>query len=179
MLDALSNELTSPISTEDWKRLSKPTAVGVFITPSDKVIMVQPRKAHPNGWIFPQGEMSRCESPLQTVIRKAQEELGYPASIFDLAQANFIGKGATKGLQGKQYFVVSIPLLRWEKPKLNHENKQCCTVGGPGELSRKISGCSPKKKRLIQIALKVAIKEGILHTTRWKSEQADLLLSSA
>jgi ADP-ribose pyrophosphatase YjhB (NUDIX family) len=178
MLDNRSDELHSLIESDDWRQCERPTIVGVVITPSGKVIMVQPRNAQPNGWIFPQGHINRGETLLESTLREVEEELGYDASILDVSKAKFIGKGAAKELHGKQYFVVALPLQKWQKPKLNRENRQYCTVGGPGELAKKVVDCSQTKKRLIQLALRMTIREGLLYSQRWKASHANILLSS-
>jgi len=167
--------LTSPISPEEWRELSRPTIVCVLVTPRGELLLVQPKKAAPNGWIFPQGAIERQESLLDAALREAHEELGYSPQMLGVDKAKFIGKARfpTGGTTGKEYFVAAVPLINWMKPVLNSENSKVCTVGGPGELIQKVADCSRNKKRLIRRVLITAIADGVLFSQRWTTTKVN------
>lgn len=170
--------LTSPIPPEEWRELNRPTIVCMLVTLEGKVLLVQPRDAAKNGWIFPQGGIHRPETLLQAALREAEEELGYPAAMLAWEQAQFVGKAAAENDTQKEYYVVLIPLSSWQKPRLNGENRKFCTPGGPGELAAKIGECSDTKKMLIQLTVKHCIRAGSLFSRRWRTGHAALVLQS-
>jgi hypothetical protein len=150
----------------------------VLITPKSEVLLVQPKRALANGWIFPQRRIERQESLLEAAKKAAEVELGYSPQVLDSKRARYLGKGRG-GAAGKEYFVVAIPMNYWRRPDLNEENRKFCTVGGPGELMQKISDCSQAKKQLIQVVLNTTIERGALFSSRWKSANVDAFLGSS
>lgn len=173
-------ELHSPLSSAEWVNCSCPTVVAVAITPSNQVVMVHPTRAYAHAWIFPQGKISqRNETLFQAATRVLQAELGYPPDLFEQQAARFVGRGAVSYDQGKQYYVVVLPMKWSQPPQLNIiENCNWCSVGGPCELMRKIRDCSDAKKDLIKRVLRAAIRQGLLYKNRWSASHASTVIRS-
>ena len=172
--------LHSPLPHNDWTSFNCPTVVAVPITPNNRVVMVQPICAHPHGWIFPQGKIEqRNETLFQAAVRVLQAELGFPPDTFDQQTARLIGEAAVKFDQGKQYYVVALPMKRRQQPRLNGENRNCCLVGGPGQLLHNIGECSKPKLELIKHLLLTAIEQHLLYKGRWTADHVNLVIRSS
>lgn len=161
-----------------WRSQLRPTITGLIISPHGKIVMVLPRKASANGWIFPQGGFQRAESPLLAITRELREELGYGLDCID---AHALQPLLTQACQhsDKRHYVVAVPLRAWQPPRLNGKNRKYCLVGGPNELWQKIQQCSPGKRELITRSIKEAMHIGLLHTERWHPVRADSFLAYA
>lgn len=161
-----------------WRSELRPTITGLIVTPQGKIVMVLPRRASANGWIFPQGSFQREESPLLSIIRELREELGYGLDCIDAYALQPLLKKACQH-SGKRHYVVAVPLRAWRPPRLNGENRKYCSVGGPNELWGKTHRCSRGKRQLISRSIEEAMHIGLLHTERWNPVRADSFLAFA
>lgn len=167
----------------------RPTVMVLVQTPGSELIMVQPRLAEPNGWIFPQGEINPSETPLGAALREVWEECGFAADLFDSDQAVALHRALVPRRKevpekDKEFFVVGLHLQRRQQPRLNGENTKALFVHGPNDLWARIYGCRPQKQALITACLAAATNPGpdgrtFLHGERWSRERLTPLLTHA
>ena len=153
--------LMDPLPSRYFRGSHRPTITGLVITPDNSLLMVRPRRAKKNGWIFPQGGFQPSESPLQALVRELREELGYDLTALDTDSITLLAAD-TWGHPKKFYVVVAVRLTHWKAPVLNHENSAWCTPGGPNELWRRVAMCSESKRRLISAAIAAAYTAKLL-----------------
>ncbi len=168
----------------------RPTVMVIVQTPQSGLVMVLPRSAEPQGWIFPQGEIEPNETPLQAALREVNEECGFKAHLFDsnsavaLHHAIVPRRSEVPGLD-KEFFVVGLHLQSRQRPRLNGENAKSLFVHGPNDLWAHIYGCRQPKQALITACLRAATKEDddgrrfFLRGERWAHERLEPLLTHA
>ena len=168
----------------------RPTVMVLVQTPLSELIMVLPRSAELQGWIFPQGEIEPNETPLQAALREVNEECGYQAHLFDPDKAVALHRAVVPrrleaSERDKEFFVVGLQLTSRQWPRLNGENLKSLFVHSPNDLWARIYGCRQPKQALITACLRAATKEDddgrrcFLQGKRWTHEHLEPLLTHA
>lgn len=164
-----------------WKSGIRPTITSLIVCPEGGVMLVQPSKSDTNGWIFPQGEINRHESPLEASFREIEEELSFKKGLFIKNRSRLLGCQVVKTGRGEKKFFVPVfhEMCGWETPRLNRENLDWHTANGPNDLWSKTADCSVGKKEFMKKVLIEALEKGLLCTNRWRLERAEPMIRYA
>ncbi|MBY0309770.1 NUDIX hydrolase [Patescibacteria group bacterium] len=123
------------------------TVVAFVYTPEGQLLFVLPSRAKKHGWIPPQGGVEEGQTLRAAVAAELREECRY--GIHRLGNEMKLlghwrsdnGRGGVKRLVG-----VFVPLLSWQEPKTNYENRKWCLAGSWDEVAKLMKDGSDNKR---------------------------------
>ncbi len=173
--------LDVPVDHREYSDGVRPTVVAVVRT-GESLLLVLPKVAGGNGYIFPQGPINLGQTPQAACIRILEEECSIGDKMIEstvpFGLANKSSHHGDRENVCRLVFVSLRPHFVLPQPPAGGI-QNLILVNGPNHLWQKIADCSVNRRGFMAKAVRSLIQQRLLVTGRWQLERLEPFLRYA